>query len=134
MLDGRDCILKQYILPARYGGFRWGRDFSPTRFDGSRLYPTDHFARLPDIEADRANFSIIGWPMQPGDAVAFNFRTVHGAPANLSNVRRRAFSARWVGDDAVFVRREGRTSPPFPNLKLVHGAALEGPEFPRVFP
>lgn len=69
--------------------------------------------------------------MEPGDAVAFNFRTIHGAPANSSSRRRRAFSARWVGDDAVFGDRKGRGSPPMRHLTLEDGAPLDGPEFPR---
>jgi ectoine hydroxylase-related dioxygenase (phytanoyl-CoA dioxygenase family) len=72
--------------------------------------------------------------MEPGDAVAFHFRTVHGAPANTSAVPRRVFSARWVGADARFARRSGPTSPPFPDLTLADGAPIDVPEFPRVYP
>ena len=51
--------------------------------------------------------------MGPGDAIGFNFKTLHGAPANAgSEFRRRVFSARWVSDDAVFVDRKGKGSPP----------------------
>jgi ectoine hydroxylase-related dioxygenase (phytanoyl-CoA dioxygenase family) len=64
--------------------------------------------------------------MQPGDAVAFHFRTVHGAPGNVSSVPRRVFSARWVGADARFARRNGPSSPPFPHLALEDGAPLDG--------
>jgi ectoine hydroxylase-related dioxygenase (phytanoyl-CoA dioxygenase family) len=45
--------------------------------------------------------------LPPGDAIAFDFRTVHGAPADTSPVTRRVFSARWVGADARFARRGG---------------------------
>ena len=38
--------------------------------------------------------------MQPGDAVAFHYRTLHGARGNFTDRRRRAFSLRFVGDDA----------------------------------
>ena len=59
--------------------------------------------------------------------------TLHGAPANTSPMlRRRVFSARWVGDDAVFIDRKGKGSPPFRHLALADGAALEGPDFPLV--
>jgi ectoine hydroxylase-related dioxygenase (phytanoyl-CoA dioxygenase family) len=71
--------------------------------------------------------------MEPGDAIAFSFRTVHGAPANRSARPRRVFSSRWVGDDAVFADRGGRTSPPFPGLSLRDGAPLDAPEFPVVY-
>jgi len=44
----------------------------------------------------------------------FHFRTVHGKPANPGQGRRRGFAPRWLGKDAFFVARPGRTSPPFP--------------------
>ncbi len=72
--------------------------------------------------------------MQPGDAVAFNFRTVHGAAANTGQgSRRRAFSARWVGDDARFADRGGKGSPPFKDLTLQDGEPLAGEQFPIAF-
>jgi ectoine hydroxylase-related dioxygenase (phytanoyl-CoA dioxygenase family) len=52
--------------------------------------------------------------MQPGDAVAFHYRMVHGARGNPTSRRRRALSLRYVGDDARYVTRPGPTSPPFP--------------------
>ena len=129
-----DPVARDTAVEYIRGSHRWGQDFSPTRFDGSKLYSQDNFAKLPDINAERDRYSIVGWDMQPGDAVAFSFRTVHGAPGNRSMTeRRRAFSARWVGDDAVFVERTGRTSPPFPGLQLKHGMPLDGAEFPQVY-
>jgi ectoine hydroxylase-related dioxygenase (phytanoyl-CoA dioxygenase family) len=64
--------------------------------------------------------------------VAFNYLTLHGAPANRSKVeQRRAFSLRLVGDNARFARREGVvTSPPFRQVTLAHGAVMDAPEFP----
>jgi hypothetical protein len=38
-----------------------------------------------------------------------------------------------MGADARFVRRKGRTSPPFPGLALEDGAPLEAAEFPLVY-
>ena len=34
---------------------------------------------VPDIDADRDAWPIVGWAMEPGDAVAFNMLTLHGA-------------------------------------------------------
>ncbi|MCZ6797186.1 MAG: hypothetical protein O7D36_04460, partial [Gammaproteobacteria bacterium] len=49
-----------------------------------------------------------------------HFLTVHGAPSNQSALhRRRGFSARWLGDDAVYAQRSGEISPPFPGLETV---------------
>ena len=71
---------------------------------------------------------------EPGDAVAFHFRTVHGARGNPGARARRVFSARWVGDDAAFADRGGVTSPPFPELTLRDGDPLDSPLFPQVWP
>ena len=46
---------------------------------------------------------------------------------------RRAFSSRWVDEDARFARRAGVTSPPFCDITLAHGATLDDPAFPVVW-
>lgn len=71
--------------------------------------------------------------MEPGDAVAFNYMTLRGARGNTSQTRRRVFSLRRVGDDARYVERPGRTSPPFPGHDMVPGQRLREDWFPRLF-
>jgi ectoine hydroxylase-related dioxygenase (phytanoyl-CoA dioxygenase family) len=129
-----DPVSRAVTLECIAGSHRWSTSgFRPTRFDGTPLYADDALPEMPDIEAQREHLTIRGWEMEPGDAVAFHFRTVHGAPANRSSSARRVFSARWMGSDARFVRRQGRTSPPFPSLNLPDGAPLEVAEFPVVY-
>lgn len=128
-----DPVGRDIAMECVAGSHRWGREFRPTRFDGTPLYAKDAFESMPDIDAQREHLTILAWDMEPGDAIAFSFRTVHGAPANRSATPRRVFSSRWVGDDAVFVDRGGRTSPPFPGLQLSHGQPLDAPEFPVVY-
>ena len=70
------------------------------------------------------------WPMAPGDAVAFSFDILHGARGNDTAERRRAFSLRLVGDDARYVERPGRTSPPFPGHEMRAGQVLREDWFP----
>ena len=89
---------------------------------------------MPDIDADREAFDIRSWAVEPGDAITFNFRTRHGAPANHSPVRRRVVSIRWAGDDARFIKRPGKTSPDFPDLDYEDGTPFEGEEFPVFYP
>jgi ectoine hydroxylase-related dioxygenase (phytanoyl-CoA dioxygenase family) len=116
------------------GSHAWGLRFRPERFDRTALYAEDGLEPVPDIEAERGRHRILGWEMEPGDAVAFHFLTLHGAPGNASaSLRRRAFSARMVGDDATFAVRRGTTSPPFRGVRLAHGEPLDGLEFPIVF-
>jgi len=128
-----DAVSRETVPEYVAGSHRWGKDFRPTRFDGTPLYEQDRFETLPDIEAQRADLPIVGEAMAPGDALAFHFRTVHGAPGNHSTVRRRGFSTRWVGDDAVYAERGGKTSPPFSDLNLRHGQPLDVPEFPVIY-
>jgi len=97
------------------------------------LFEDDASDAVPDVDANRDNLDIIGWAVEPGDAVAFSFKTLHGAPANSSNIRRRVVSIRWVGDDAKFADRLGATSPAFPDLEYTAGAKFEGDEFPVIF-
>lgn len=98
------------------GSHQWEKPVLPTRWlQNDDFYPsTDAFLPVPDPDAQ--GMQIREWPMQPGDAVAFAFRTLHGARGNESTDRRRAFSLRLVGDDARYVERPGPTSPPFPGM------------------
>lgn len=116
------------------GSHRWRRAFRPQRFNREPLYEADGFEPLPDIDARRDHYDIRSWELEPGDAIAFHFMTVHGAPPNRSATHsRRAFSSRWLGDDTRFAVRPGRTSPPFPEVALESGAQLDHPSFPIVF-
>ena len=115
------------------GSHNWGKWFRPERFDRTPLYEDDPLEPMPDIEAERDKYQILSWPVEPGDAIAFSYLTIHSARTNMSSsLRRRAFSSRWVGDDATFATRRGRTSPPFPDCTLKHGEPLRGVEFPLV--
>ena len=107
----------------------------PKRFNGKDLYENDNSLDVPDINSNRENYKILSWDIKAGDAVAFDFRTLHGASENVNKVsRRRVFSARIVGEDAFFVDRGGKGSPPFENIKLQTGDKLIGDEFPVIYP
>jgi ectoine hydroxylase-related dioxygenase (phytanoyl-CoA dioxygenase family) len=86
---------------------------------------------LPDLDGGR--YSIMAVALEPGDAILFNYRTVHGAGGNTGAGRRRAFSARFIGDDARFVQRPGRTSPPYPGIGQANGERLREDWFPTVW-
>jgi ectoine hydroxylase-related dioxygenase (phytanoyl-CoA dioxygenase family) len=116
------------------GSHQWGRWFRPERFNRTALYEDDHLQPVPDIEGHRANFTLLSWPLEPGDCVAFHFLTLHSAPGTKGTAtRRRGFSSRWIGDDARFAVRKGPTSPPFRAVTLRPGAPMDAPEFPLVF-
>ncbi|MEM7123630.1 MAG: phytanoyl-CoA dioxygenase family protein [Pseudomonadota bacterium] len=130
-----DPVPRETTLEFVGGSHAWGRFFAPERFNKTPLYETATYEALPDIDGHRDDYTILGWALEPGDAVAFSFRTLHGAPPNRSlETRRRAFSSRWVGDDATFAERPGMTSPPFPDVTLKQGDPMDAPEFPLVWP
>ncbi len=129
-----DAVPRERSIEYVAGSHLWGKDFKPMRFDGTELFKGDAAEVAPDIDANRDAFEILGWEMEPGDAVAFNYRTLHGAPANASSSRRRVISLRWVGDDAVFAERSGPTSPAFPDLEYTAGQPFGGHDFPVLYP
>ena len=88
---------------------------------------------MPDPDAEPDRYNVLEWTMEPGDAVLFDFRTVHGARGNASRRSRRALSLRWVGDDARYVERPGRTSPPYPGHDMVSGQRLREDWFPVIW-
>lgn len=115
------------------GSHATGAMYYPRLFLSHKDYAegVEGFETLPDVEAERATCSILSWDLEPGDCIVFHMRTLHGAPATAQlKTRRRGFSTRWLGDDAVFTRRAWETSPPFPEVHLAQGAAMEHPLFP----
>ena len=98
----------------------------------AKWFPEGSLAELPDIEADRAAYPIRGWALEPGDAVFFHMLTLHHAYGVPGGQRRRAFSLRFLGDDATHAPRAWRTSPEFPGLvdELLPGAPMDHPLFP----
>jgi ectoine hydroxylase-related dioxygenase (phytanoyl-CoA dioxygenase family) len=101
----------------------------------ARWFPEGSLEELPDIEADRAAFDIRRYDLQPGDAIFFDFLSVHGAPGFPFAGRRRVLSLRYLSDEARHAPRRWRTSPPFEGLadELPDGAVLDHPLFPVVW-
>ena len=118
------------------GSHRWDRPVRPVSWaDNSDFYDGDHdWIEVPDPDSDDdAGHTVLEWAMEPGDAVLFDYRTVHGARGNPQGGRRRALSLRWVGDDARYVERPGRTSPPFPGHDMQTGQRLRTDWFPVIW-
>jgi len=100
--------------------------------DQARWFPEGSLAELPDIAAEPDRFTILGWELEPGDAVFFNMLTLHGAGGVSGARRRRVLSVRMLGDDMVHAPRSWTTSPPFDGLadELPAGAPMDHPLFP----
>ncbi len=117
------------------GSHLWGKLFYPRHFltNDNYAYDSDAFETVPDIEAARDDYNILSWDMTPGDAICFSYKTLHGAPPNLSQHRRRGFSVRLVGDDARYAERPGETSPPLMDIGLKDGDRLDDNHFPVIW-
>ena len=100
--------------------------------DQAKWFPEGSLADLPNIDAQRDQHKILGWALEPGDAVAFQMLTLHASAGVEAGRRRRVFSLRLLGDDIRHAPRRWVTSPEFPGLaaQLPAGAALEHPLFP----
>jgi len=116
------------------GSHLWPKPVLPTRWLAeSSFYPNeDDYMPVPDPDAE--GMVIREFEMEPGDAVAFHYNTLHGARGNETTSRRRAFSLRLLGDDARYVERPGRTSPPFPGHEMQPGQTLRNDWFPVIYP
>lgn len=102
----------------------------------AKWFPDGSLAEMPDIEADRDAFDVRSYDLQPGDAVFFNFLSVHGAPGFPFAGRRRVLSLRYLSANATHAPRAWRTSPPFDSLDaaLPAGSPMDSPLFPIVWP
>jgi ectoine hydroxylase-related dioxygenase (phytanoyl-CoA dioxygenase family) len=98
----------------------------------AKWFPEGSLADLPNIDAARDAFPILGWDIEPGDAVCFHMLMLHGSRGVTGPHRRRVFSVRFMGDDTTHAPRRWRTSPEFPGLadELPAGAPMNHPLFP----
>jgi ectoine hydroxylase-related dioxygenase (phytanoyl-CoA dioxygenase family) len=125
-----DPVARPSTLEFVAGSHAEGKWYMPRSFVKGTPMVFDEGAleEVPDIDADRARWPIIGWAMEPGDAVAFNMLTLHAAAG--SPTRRRVVSLRLTGDDVRWAPRPHRTSPPYPDVDLAAGDPLEHEVFP----
>jgi ectoine hydroxylase-related dioxygenase (phytanoyl-CoA dioxygenase family) len=114
------------------GSHLWEKEVLPKRWLSDTAFYPDPERYMPVPDPDAEGMRVLEWEMEPGDAVAFHYRTLHGARGNEAATRRRAFSLRLVGDDARYVDRPGRTSPPFPGHGMTPGQRLREDWFPTL--
>lgn len=119
------------------GSHLWDSYFAPKPFDDEPGWTADFEGEeCPDIESDRAEYDIVGFDVQPGDAIVFSAWILHGARGNSAPDRRVAISTRWLGDDATWQPRPG--TDPTVNSENTISIPGEYPadddRFPVVFP
>jgi len=119
------CVVGSHKLP---------KEIRPTSWSTLDDFYVDDssFMDIPDI--DNGGYEIRTWATEPGDTVAFNFKTIHGAKPNSGDTVNRTVSFRLVGDDVRYFRRSGRTSPNFPDISQDDGDRLREDWFPLIWP
>lgn len=119
----------EFLAGSHLDGWLMPRSFMDSQ---AAWFPEGTLQELPVIEGSRDQYEIIAWALEPGDVVFFHMLTVHHAYGVPGARRRRAFSLRFLGDDAVHAPRPWRTSPPFEGLEaeLATGAPMDHPLFP----
>jgi ectoine hydroxylase-related dioxygenase (phytanoyl-CoA dioxygenase family) len=118
----------EFVAGSHRGPWLMPRTFMDAQ---AKWFPEGTLADLPNIEANRDQFPILGWELEPGDVVCFHMLTLH-ATRGVGPNRRRVFSVRFLGDDITHAPRRWKTSPDFPGLvdQLPVGAPMEHPLFP----
>jgi ectoine hydroxylase-related dioxygenase (phytanoyl-CoA dioxygenase family) len=122
----------EFVAGSHRGPWLMPRSFMDQQ---ARWFPEGSLADLPDIDAQRERYRILGWQLEPGDAVCFHMLTLHAAAGVSGAQRRRVFSVRVIGDDVRHAPRRWRTSPQFEGLEaqLPPGAPLEHALFPQLW-
>lgn len=113
----------EFVAGSHRGPWLMPRSFMDQQ---ARWFPEGSLQDLPDIEAARERFPIIGWAVEPGDVIAFHMLSLHASAGVDGDTRRRVFSVRMLGDDITHAPRAWVTSPPFPGLaeRLPAGAPM----------
>jgi ectoine hydroxylase-related dioxygenase (phytanoyl-CoA dioxygenase family) len=109
-------------------------EYRPNLFVTDEPIPGTEGEVVPDVLAD-ADLSqrLVTFELEPGDLTVHHARTLHGAPANTSEVRRRAVSVRYCGEDARYLHKPGL--PARPGLDQVDDGDPVGPPWcPQVWP
>ncbi len=133
-------------------GSHRGPLYNPTAFDpddvSRALFDGTDWPTLPDIEAARDDFDIVGWACTPGDVVVFHPAMLHGGAPTRASDRRRTLSMRFFGADARCARRphdgmanvdglehaDGGRHPLKKMALQPDGAPFRHPDFPRLRP
>ncbi len=122
----------EFIAGSHKGPWLMPRSFMDHQ---AKWFPEGSLADLPDIEAARDDFPILGWAVEPGDVIAFHMLSLHAAGGVDGDTRRRVFSVRMLGEDITHAPRTWVTSPPFPGLadRLPAGAPMVDDLFPLLW-
>ena len=128
-----DEVNKENNLKLVLKSHKWPKLLRPTKWSNDQPWYQDNnsFMNIPKV--DEFEKDILVPDLKLGDAVLFNFKTVHGSTGNNTSRSRRAFSMRFIGDDIKYIDRGGPTSPPFDGINLETGDMMREDWFPKIF-
>lgn len=122
----------EFVAGTHLGPWLMPRSFMDAQ---AKWFPPGTLTELPDIDARRHEYRILGWDLRPGDIVCFHMLMVHAAAGVPGGGRRQVLSVRFIGDDIRHAPRTWKTSPEFPGLRarLPSGAPMDDPLFPLLW-
>ena len=139
-IDGNDTgsfwiplnnVSKENSLKVLKGSHNLPKLIRPTKWSNNQSWykNNNNFMDIPEIKNDK----IFNTEMKIGDAILFNFKVLHSTSGNSDNKSRKAFSARFIGDDVTYIDRHGETSPPFDGINLKTGDKMRNDWFPIIW-
>ncbi|MCP3803260.1 phytanoyl-CoA dioxygenase family protein [Allokutzneria sp. A3M-2-11 16] len=120
------------------GSHLWDRADAPVSSSLMQRIRTDERA-APAAERPRQDVldwndeQVLGWDLEPGDAVVFHPGALHGATGTGPDRGRRAFVSRWLGDGVTF-KPDDAVLPILWDPGLTPGEPMGGSLFPKVLP
>ena len=117
-------------------GTHRGETYNPFHFTTREPFKGTGLPSIPDIEANRQDYEVVAYDMEPGDCLVLHAMTIHGAPGNSrSQERRRVLITHWAGEDARYKKMEGELAINAKDPGLRDGDPLDGcPHYPRAWP
>jgi ectoine hydroxylase-related dioxygenase (phytanoyl-CoA dioxygenase family) len=116
------------------GSHLWKAQYRPNFFITPLGMPGTEGEDVPDFHKDRRGHEVLTFDTEPGDITVHHARTIHGADGNAStNIRRRAVSVRYSGDDALYHFRKGAPRKPH-HADGLEGQVMDHPDCPVVWP
>lgn len=141
-----DAIPRQTALEFVRGSHLWNVEYRSIDLEQYKDENTDgasyYFNRAaetnpaaPDIESMRDSFDILGFDVEPGDVIAFNYNILHhGGGGKSPSTKRRAYGIVYSDDNSVMVNRPNVIPNP---INHAGGTFKDGQtiaEFPDIFP
>ena len=126
-----DNVSKDNCLKVLKGSHKLPMLVKPTKWSNDKFWYKNNksFMDIPNIDKN----NIFSTEMDTGDAILFNFKALHSSSGNSDKKSRKAFSARFIGDDVRYIDRKGETSPPFAGIDLKPGDKMRKDWFPVVW-